>query len=188
MRLFFAVDFTELVKDAIRRAIHDIAIDRPPWRWVAASNLHMTLKFLGDTEASQVAELEDCADLVCRDCSPFSIRLGPLGGFPNLKRPRVLFYRIDDGADPLIDLARRLDRTLSERLGIARDKRPFRAHATVARIKVNVAPEIIRILEAVPPLDGVKQPVQNLALIRSELHREGAKYHHLKQFALTKSK
>jgi 2'-5' RNA ligase len=188
MRLFFAVDFTDSVKDAITKAIGDIPIVRPPWRWVSESNLHMTLKFLGEMPEEQAGPLGACAEAACRDVAPFSIHLGSLGGFPNLSRPRVLFYRVEKGADSLVELARRLDETLSERLGIRREKRPFRPHATIARIKGGVTPEIVKALNGAPPLDGVEQSVDRLCLIQSQLHPKGAKYHHLKEFALPKPK
>jgi len=188
MRLFFAVDFTDSVKDAIMRAIDEIPVVRPPWRWVSPSNLHMTLKFLGEMPEEKVGPLGECASAVCNTLAPFSIRLGGLGGFPSLSRPRVLFYRIEEGADPLVELARRLDEALSSRLGIRREKRPFRPHATIARVKTHVGPEIVEALMGAAPLDGVEQRVDKLYLVRSQLHPKGAKYHHLKEFALSKPK
>ena len=188
MRLFFAIDFTDSVKHAIVRAIDDIGIVHPPWRWVSTSNLHMTLKFLGEKPEEEVGPLGECARVACREFAPFSIRLGGLGGFPNLARPRVLFYRIEKGADVLVSLATRLDETLSERMGIDRERRPFRPHATIARVKGHVAPEIIEALRGAPALEGVGQRVDTLSLVRSQLHPKGAKYHHLKEFALPKPK
>jgi 2'-5' RNA ligase len=188
MRLFFAVDFSDSVKDTIRRAIENIPISDPPWRWVAPPNLHMTLKFLGETPKERIAELSDCAAAACGTLAPFAIHLGDLGGFPNLTRARVLFYRVDQGADSLERLATELDEALFARLNIAREKRSFRAHATIARIKKNLPPRIIDSLKTVPPLEGASQTVEKLLLIRSQLHREGARYHHVKEFALSKPK
>jgi 2'-5' RNA ligase len=100
----------------------------------------------------------------------------------------VLFYRIEEGADPLVALAQRLDETLSERLGIGRERRPFRPHATIARVKGRVAAETVSALNGAPALNGVVQLVDTLVLIRSQLHPKGARYHHLKGFALPKPK
>ena len=188
MRLFFAIDFEASVKDAIAQAINAIPIEDPPWRWAAASNIHITLKFLGEMPEAHVAQLSECAEQVAAKVSPFSICLTDLGGFPDLSRPRVLFYRIDEGADALVALATRLDKALAEKMGIPREKRPFRAHATIARIKTPPAKPFLETLQSTPPLDGITQAVTKLVLVKSQLGAQGAKYYHLKEFALTKPK
>jgi 2'-5' RNA ligase len=188
MRIFFAVDFSDSVRGAIQRAIRDFPVTRPPWRWVAASNLHMTLKFLGHTPEENIPALSECADATCEGFASFSIRLGRLGAFPSLRRPRVLFYRVEEGAESLELLARQLDESLSRRLGIPREKHPFRAHATIARIKTDLPPQIIEGLGVVPPLGDTVQTVEKLCLMKSQLHPKGAIYHCLKEFALSKGK
>ena len=109
MRLFFAVDFTDDVKDALQRAIDGVGIADPPWRWVARDNFHITLKFLGEMPEDRVEALAKCVAGACRGVASFDIRLGGFGGFPNLKKPRVLFYKVDEGVEPLLDLAKRVD-------------------------------------------------------------------------------
>jgi len=142
MRLFFAVEFDDTLKDAIVNAIDGIRIANPPWRWVARSNIHITLKFLGDTEEEMVPLLVDAVSAVCRETPPFEIVLGGLGGFPNLKKPRVLFYEATRGAPELTSLAQRVDAALYGDLSIPREERPFRAHATVARIKTPIPADL----------------------------------------------
>jgi 2'-5' RNA ligase len=187
VRLFFAVNFSPEVKASIRRAIDDIGISNPPWRWVAEENVHLTLKFLGETPDDEIDTLSQCAEAVCRDAAQFRVHLGGLGGFPNLKRPRVLFFRIDEGVEPLRKLAEDLDRELARRLSIPREKRSFRAHATIARIKKPLRPDTVDLLSAAPDLQ-VHQDVQRMDLMRSQLGPKGSKYHCLKEFALSKPK
>ena len=115
--------------------------------------------------------------------APFAITLGEMDGFPNLRRPRVLFYKVTRGADELTTLAKRLDAALHADLGIDRERRPFRAHATVARIK---KPFDIRICDRLQDAPGVEHPpqlVDRVLLMRSELRREGALYHVVKEIA-----
>lgn len=188
MRLFFAVNFSDGIKGGIQQAIDDLAIVNPPWRWVAVANLHLTMKFLGEMSEEHLATLGECGADVCGGIDPFEITLGRLGAFPALKRPRVLFYQIEDGAASLESLAARLDERLFEALGIPRETRPFRAHATIARVKKELSREISDRLRAAPPLAGASQKVEKLSLMKSQLRPQGAIYHPLKEFALSKSK
>ena len=187
MRLFFAVDFTDAVKNEVQRAIDRITIDTPPWRWVAPANLHMTIKFLGESPEESIASLSRCAEEVVGRFAPFSIRLGGLGGFPDLKKPRVLFYRVEEGGGSLIALAKALDQNLSTRMNILPEKRPFKAHVTVARIKQPIDFRSVDALGSAPPVDA-GQEVEKLVLVESRLGPQGAKYYHLKEFALAKPK
>ena len=111
MRLFFAVGFDESMKNAIATAIDGIGLGNPPWRWVARDNFHVTMKFLGDTPEDRLATLAMSAAGAFKSggMAPFMITLGGMGGFPNLRRPRVLFYNVTKGCDNLAALAKRLD-------------------------------------------------------------------------------
>jgi 2'-5' RNA ligase len=188
MRLFFAIEFSEALREAIDQAIRRIPVARPPWKWVARANFHITVKFLGDMPESRLRDLDVCAEAAARSVEAFQMRFGRLGGFPDLKRPRVLYYEIVDGMEPAASLAASLDEALADRLGIPRETRPFRAHATIARIKGPISPDITTVLSAVPALEAPAEHVRSLALFRSELGRQGSKYHRVKEFALTKSK
>jgi 2'-5' RNA ligase len=184
MRLFFAVEFDDFLKDAVSKAIANARIASPPWRWVARSNVHITIKFLGETADETVPPLIDVVSGVCREIAPFDITLGGLGGFPNLKKPRVLFYETTSGARELAELARRIETVLQDELSIPMERRPFRAHATVARVKQPVAPALEARLQRAPPVDAGSQRVQSVSLMKSELRREGAVYEVVKSIAL----
>jgi 2'-5' RNA ligase len=183
MRLFFAVGFDESLKDAIAVAIDGTGLDHPPWRWVARDNCHVTMKFLGDTPEDRVAPLAMSAMGASRGMAPFQIQLGALGGFPNLRRPRVLFYEVTLGAAELTTLAERLDAALHTDLALDKERRPFRAHATVARIKKPLDARVCDRLQDAPGVEHPPQLVDRVLLMRSELHREGALYHVVKEIA-----
>jgi 2'-5' RNA ligase len=183
MRLFFAVGFDESLKDAIATAIDGTGLDHPPWRWVARNNFHITMKFLGDMSDSRVAPLTMSAMGAFQGMAPFPITLGGMGGFPNLRRPRVLFYAVIKGGDGLATMAQRLDAALHADLAIDRDRRPFRAHATVARIKKPLDTHVCDRLQGAPGVEHPPQLVDRVLLMRSELRREGALYHVVKEIA-----
>jgi len=188
MRLFIAAEFEPALKDSVIDAIARARIASPPWRWVARENIHVTLKFLGDTPDEDVDILAETVSHACSEVPAFDIQLGKLGGFPSLKRPRVLFYEVTKGASELTSLAARIEAALFEELSIPKEERPFRAHATVARVKNPIPPEIAARLEKAPPVEGGSQRFEKVSLMASELHREGAIYRLVKGIALAEAK
>jgi 2'-5' RNA ligase len=69
-------------------------------------------------------------------------------------------------------------------LGIAEETKSFRAHTTVARVKSRIPRPVADLLSSVPPLLGAFQTVQSFELMKSTLHRDGARYEVFKAFAL----
>ena len=105
MRLFFAVVAAERVKKVVKKAVDSFPVTVPPWRWIPPENYHMTLKFLGEVEDKFLPSLHDAALRVASNTGSFQIIYGRFGGFPSLSRPRVIFYRIEEGAEELSSLA-----------------------------------------------------------------------------------
>jgi 2'-5' RNA ligase len=95
-----------------------------------------------------------------------------------------LFYRVEEGKDELTRLAAAVETGLSESLGIPKEKRPFRAHATIARIKKSLPRAVTDKLEQAEPLSGAAQTVTSVDLMQSELRPGGAVYTRVKEFAL----
>jgi 2'-5' RNA ligase len=184
MRLFVAINFNDAVLDAIEGAVGDFPIRRPPWRWVGRASWHVTLKFIGETEPAAVDSIARVLGRVGARHAPFDIVLGGLEGFPNLHRPRVLFYEIVEGAEPMAALSEEINRALANDLGIRAETKPFRAHATIARVKTRIGRPAVDALRSVPQLDGIGQTVSGFDLMESELRPKGSKYTQLKQFAL----
>ena len=184
MRLFVAVTFESHVCDAIQTAITNFPIVNPPWRWAKRVAWHLTLKFIGETPDADVPVICSALADAARKHTPFEIVIGGLGGFPNLTQPRVLFYRVGEGRDRIAALAGDVDDALALRAGIERERRPFRAHVTVARIKDKLEASIVAKLSDAPPVSKAKQDVSVITLIRSQLSPQGARYEQLKQFAL----
>jgi RNA 2',3'-cyclic 3'-phosphodiesterase len=104
-------------------------------RWVHTANLHLTVRFLGETPPDLVPD----AALAVRDAiaaagvKAFDVVLAHAGAFPAARKPRALWLGIEEGAGELGRLARALDPAL-EPLGWPPDDRPYRPHLTVARL------------------------------------------------------
>ncbi|MDD4857476.1 MAG: RNA 2',3'-cyclic phosphodiesterase [Candidatus Krumholzibacteria bacterium] len=184
MRLFYAVKVSDAIKTDIEAAIRAFPLRNPPWRWISTGNMHLTLKFLGEVDEGVVPDLKAVAANAASRVKPFRVAYGPFGGFPNLARPRVIFFQAMEGARELAEIARHLEAGV-EPLGIPRENRPFAAHLTLARIKEPLPHGTVERLTSVPPLPPTAfQDVDRFVLMRSHLAREGATYEEIGSFPL----
>ena len=99
---------------------------------VDATQVHLTLKFLGDTEEALVPRIVDVMGASVAGMRSFTVHLRGTGAFPNPHRMKVLWVGME-GAEPLVEIARRLEAGM-EPLGYPRERRDFSAHVTIARV------------------------------------------------------
>lgn len=179
LRLFIAV---ELPAD-VRRRLAEVAdelrgmgLDR--LRWVRPENIHITLKFLGETPADSLPQIEDALRAAAEGVAPHELKLGKLGKFGGRQNPRVLWVDVGGDVDALKALQKRVDARIAP-LGFSTDERPFAAHLTLARVPQDLARKVARPLteavEAVKVPD-TPIPVREVVLMRSELRPGGPVY------------
>jgi len=154
-------------------------------RWVPAENVHLTLKFLGEVEEKLVPKVEEALAAVAAAAEPFALSLSDCGCFPNTRAPRVLWVGLGEGAAAAGALAAAVDKAL-EPLGFAREKRPFKPHLTIGRVKEprGAAATAARKIEQ---LDGFAAPAEQLeavALVKSTLTPEGSIYEEIGRWRL----
>lgn len=100
---------------------------------VSGEQLHLTLKFLGDTEEGLVPEIVSAMREAATGIPPLEIRIRGTGAFPNLARPRVVWVGLE-GADPLSRAAKSLNENLRA-LGFEAETRAWSPHVTVGRVR-----------------------------------------------------
>lgn len=101
-------------------------------RVVKSSQLHLTLKFLGEVPEERIEPIKQAINQI--HIPSFQLKLKGMGCFPNLNYIRVVWIGITDGRDSLITLAQRIDKKMAS-LGFPKEKRAFSPHLTLARIK-----------------------------------------------------
>ncbi len=172
-RAFISVDVGSRIDwHALRKELSDV--DRGV-RPVRPEQFHLTLRFLGDTDEGMVGHLERLMIGSVEGIGPFSITFEGVGAFPNTRKPRVVWVGLL-GAEPLVDIARRLEKGVVE-LGWAPERRGFRPHATVARIKhVRRQGRLSSLLERWKESYFGTMEVRTIELKRSELTPQGAIY------------
>ena len=97
------------------------------------SQVHITLRFIGDVDEKKVPRITDALKDACAGLDPFEIVVRDVGAFPNQKRPSVVWV----GAQPE-DVLRGIADRLSENLRKANvrfDEKPFKSHITIGRCR-----------------------------------------------------
>jgi 2'-5' RNA ligase len=176
LRLFVALELPDAARSALV-AFRDAAADPDIWRPVADEALHLTLAFLGRRPAGDVAivssVLHEAAELAPRLILRDALLLPP-------RRARVLCASLDDPDGTLASLQSRVSDGLAAAGVYTPEKRPFRAHATVARLRPRA--QAPRSVSAAPePLEFTGGP---LTLFESRLHPHGARYEALTRVSL----
>jgi 2'-5' RNA ligase len=134
IRTFIAVDLPDQVRQSIRHFQEPLKKGSADVKWVRPENMHLTLKFLGDIPFDQQDAILGAMAVSVRLFNPFSAVLSGSGGFPDLGHPRVFWIGIGRGAQELTELSIRLNNALAP-LGFEKDKRPYKAHLTLGRVR-----------------------------------------------------
>jgi RNA 2',3'-cyclic 3'-phosphodiesterase len=183
MRLFVALDIPAEVRERLSQYVDRVRIYAPEARWARIESLHVTLKFIGEVIDAKVQEIKTALTEV--KGSPFEIEFKEIGFFPTPKSARVFWAGVYAG-DDLKQLAEATESAV-EKAGIAREKRPYHAHLTLAR-----APEggrhCFRLLQerlsAEPAPQFGTMTAQEFFLYQSQIMRGGARYTRLQRFPL----
>lgn len=130
-RGFVAVDVPPT--PALARFADDLRAASRGLKVVSLEQIHLTLKFLGETEEGLIPEIVAAIREAAAEIPPVDVRIRGTGAFPGRSRMNVVWVGVD-GAEPLARIAATLERAL-EPLGFPPEKRPWRAHVTLARVK-----------------------------------------------------
>ncbi len=184
VRVFVAVAISPELEKVCARLIRKLQDIPAQVKWVRPEGIHITLKFLGNVPQEQLPQIKAAVRRAVEGQRAFSITSEGLGGFPDLKRPRVIWIGLQENTlAPLKQLQQRVETELV-RLGFEPENRPFQPHLTLGRVRAPRNIEwVVHTLEKHPP-PPISFPVKEVVLMRSELRREGARYTPLERFAL----
>ncbi len=183
-RLFVAVDLPAGAKAALAATVGQLGELLPAGvRWVNPAGIHLTLKFLGEVEGGLVELLlgslrEAAAGM---DMTAFPLHLEGLGVFPNRREPRVIWAGVGGDLAALGRLQGLVEKAAAA-VGFAEERREFRAHLTLGRVREGVRPAARREMgSVVVEQGGALEPeyaweMEEISLIRSVLTAQGAVY------------
>ncbi len=176
VRVFIAVPFPADLKaklTALQREFRHLPLAAA---WVQEAGFHLTLKFLGEVEFTQIAPILSCMKDVAKGYQPFALTLHGVGVFPHESSPRVLWVGIQDETGLLKQMQQTLEARLMQ-IGFPSENRPFAPHLTLARLKrVARRSELLASLEAHREVVLGAFDVDQINLMESQLHPSGARY------------
>jgi RNA 2',3'-cyclic 3'-phosphodiesterase len=189
IRTFIAIDTPPDFKIRAEELQNELDSVNAPVRWEKSYKLHMTLKFLGDTEMERIDKIGSVLEDIASRHRPFWLRYHGLGCFPNRKNPRIIWIGCNPLSSEFDHIRENIEKGMAD-LGFEMESRPFHPHITIGRVKIRsgkdkrAIPDLIKKLENLT-FDALENEVQSILLMKSELHREGSVYSILKQISLT---
>jgi 2'-5' RNA ligase len=131
MRLFIAIELENEIMEYIYKKQQLIQSYSLRGNFTRKENLHLTLRFLGETDPKRVGQIRKALDATAEVLKPFSLQLGNLGYFPRKDR-KIIWIGIQKGKEKLETVFLKLEENL-EKQGFSRETRTFRPHITIGR-------------------------------------------------------
>ncbi len=176
LRAFVAAPIPDAVAVFLQQIQARLQSPKMKIRWVATTNIHLTLKFLGDIDPSRVAAVTAQMDAAAGSIPSFSLVAKGVGVFPNLRNARVLWVGLAGDCDRLRTIQASLESGLKS-VGFSKAPRNFRAHLTIGRTRQRIdAQTISASLEPLKDVASDSFRVDRLTLFKSILKPAGAEY------------
>ena len=197
MRTFVAIEIPPDVRQRLRTeqqrlrdrlARHDADA---VLRWTNTDNLHLTLRFLGETEEDQRKQMQAGLAEIAAAQRPFTLSLSGLGCFSSWNNLRVLWVGIGGETEALQAVQKEVE-SLARQVGFDAERKPYSPHITLARSARNASraaartasEQLRRAAADEKPQLNIDWAVCDLYFIRSELGRGGAQYSTLTRCSL----
>lgn len=190
LRLFVALELPQAVRsglESVSRQLRRLVPDTV-CRWVRPEGIHLTLKFLGETAGARLPALREALDASVSAFGPITLTPGGVGHFGGRHGIRVVWIGLEGEIERAAGLAGQIDRALAE-LGFSREKRPFRPHLTLGRVRDRASRvEKERLAAGLDSFETPELPsfqAHDVVLMASKLLPGGARYDALHRTALS---
>lgn len=180
IRAFIAIDLSPEIHHRLEEVLENYKTQfiNIPIRWVAVSNIHLTLKFLGEVSLSNLNLLTEIIQTEVSSHHQFEITVGGSGAYPNIRQPRVIWVGVE-APQELTTIQNGIESTTAK-LGYAREERAFSPHLTLGRISRNATSQDLKAISL--SLEKIRVGflgaicVEKVHLYKSDLHPTGVVY------------
>jgi len=172
-------DYPTMVERLKKNLTHEKYIN-----YCRPENIHLTLKFLGDTPEDDIPAIIEAIQKVAKTHHPFTMDFDRTGLFGSNRVPRVLWLGMNEQPKALFDLENDLLDAF-DALGYLRDRQNFVPHITVCRIKsLTDKPFFMQIYNTIEQKTHLHADVNELVYYQSFLQPTGPYYKALKRIPL----
>jgi 2'-5' RNA ligase len=169
-RLFIGIPIDERWKERLIKHISLLQLKLPFQKWTHAEDYHITLKFLGDTSAVQLQQLQKLLAMISNTTSPFELTEKGWGTFGPDEAPIVLWAGVGGDLTSLHILQQKIDGMLN--LEFPKENRDYHPHLTIARRYNGREPLTIPIKEYLPEArEPINWSVDEIKLYQSHLQK-----------------
>ncbi len=180
-RLFIAVepqlDVVENYRLVQRDLIKFIAERKAVMTPMPAELCHITLKYIGSLHEDNFQLLIDLLDDVASRNKAFKIKNGGVGAFPSSSKPRIIYIDTLEGQKHIHALVDDIENSLSPYQVFERERRPYKAHMTLGRIRTpDCSIDLADVTAALTDVSIGSSYIDELVLFHSVLNNKGPKY------------
>ena len=168
MRLFVALDLPWPVRERLSLMGGGIA----GARWISPENYHLTLRFIGETQAHQAEDID--LALAAIRARTFMLTLAGVGTFAKGGRDNALWVGVE--RNPQLDHLQNKIETALQRVGVSPERRRFTPHVTLARLDNAVEAKLAGFVQAHNLFRTEPVPVEHFTLFSSRLGKEQSVY------------
>jgi 2'-5' RNA ligase len=175
VRLFIALPVSEEVKEKAGEIIRALRTHDTDTKWVAPANLHLTIKFLGNTENTALPHISRALTQIATTYEPFYIKIYGTGTFPDKRNPRIIW--IGAGVSDIILRLRNDIEHSMESLGCQRETKRFHPHLTIGRVRSRTGVKsLLAGIEKYRSFHFGDIYIDFIELMKSDLKPQGAEY------------
>ncbi|MCX8016084.1 MAG: RNA 2',3'-cyclic phosphodiesterase [Patescibacteria group bacterium] len=176
LRLFFAINLPDSLKDKIERKLKEIALPINV-KYTPKDNLHLTVLFLGNILMEDVPQILKIGDEIFNQTPPLDLYATHISVAPNNNYARMIWLNFEKN-EILENVKQKLERLLSNSgINFQKENREMKPHITLARFE----PTHLEFKNVKFPLHF---KTNEIFLMESRLQKPHAVYVPLKRFLL----
>ena len=190
IRSFFAIPLSTEIIDEIFVVMKKIksVLPKAPIKWVEPQNLHLTIKFLGNSSDKDLNIIKEQLQKEIHIFENFKLSFSNLDAFPSIRNPKVVWVGCihNESLQRLFEIIE----NVCANINIPFENKPLSPHITVARVKKSFTTEELevftKIISHLRTKEFGAQVVKGVSLLCSDLKPAGPVYTPIHKFMFSK--